>query len=403
MKQLVGYIRKSRVLSTHGVSWEVQEAAVRSLAGDRELLLLSDWNRSGRGTGRRPGFAQMVAMVEADEVEAVLAYSLSRFARSVKDFTTFAELCVAHGTAIRFAVESNLNIEVNGQSATRSLLLNVMMSFAQFEADIAAERSKEGVAVRRGRGDAIGPSFYGGKPGEDPAAVVAAYRSTLSIIGAVREMNRTHVPTRSGKPWTTTSARAVLVHAGAIPRRGRPGAKAQAPYRFYGLLRCGRCSRILTGIRQAPYASVYYRCLMGRADPNHGTPQQIPESTILEWAKAEAGRLVTPDIVIVEQERQAEHDRLEARKMRIEDMYELRDIDRDEYLRRMAVVKDAEDALEAQEASRAILAVPKVIDWDGWAPEDVNHVLTAMWSEVRLDELQQPVAARWNYPEWRAP
>ena len=61
MRIPVAYIRKSRVIDEKaGVSWEVQEAKIRELAatyGDNgaRLLILSDWNLSGRKGAARDG------------------------------------------------------------------------------------------------------------------------------------------------------------------------------------------------------------------------------------------------------------------------------------------------------------------------------------------------------------
>lgn len=404
MKIPVAYVRKSRVIDpTRGVSWEVQENAVKALAGD-SVLILSDWNHSGRSTARRPNYQKLLAMVAADEVSLVAAYSLSRFARSVKDFTTFAELCVAHGVPIRFATEANLNVETNGHSATNTLLLNVMASFAQFEADIAKERSKEGVAVRRDRGDQIGPPNYGEKPGENLPAVLAAYEEAGSFKGAAKLLNSRHVPTRRGGPWSTTSTRQILVREGVAPRVTRPGAKARGPFLLYGLLTCS-CGHILTGLRYRNGSNlnyVSYKCFHAWQVPGHGRGS-VPETHLLPWIKAEAARLRVPDSVIVEQERQVERDKIEARKIVIADMYEANGPGwREQYQRRMAAVKVSEDAMEAQEAATAVLAVPQAIDWENWTPEGINKVLAAMWGSVTLDDRMEPIEAVWRVPEWRA-
>ena len=70
----VAYLRKSRVIDERvGVSWEVQEGKVRELAaqyGDNgsRLLILSDWNISGRkGRNARPGYRRLLEMIEGGE------------------------------------------------------------------------------------------------------------------------------------------------------------------------------------------------------------------------------------------------------------------------------------------------------------------------------------------------
>ena len=234
-------------------------------------------------------------------------------------------------------------------------------------------------------------------------SVEAAYKEAGSIMGAARLLNSRKIPTRYGGPWSTTTVRQILIRLGALSHNTRPGAKARAPYVLYGLLRC-HCGHVLTGSRYrngSDPAYTTYKCHRSWTVPGHGL-SAVPEKRILIWAKAEAARLRTPDAVIVERERQDERDKLEARKARLRDMYELVTIDRDDYQRRMAAVNVSEDALEAQEAATAILAIPAAIDWEHWTPEAINRILTAMWSSVTLDERMEPVEAVWRVPEWRA-
>ncbi len=395
-KQPVAYIRKSRVLNGHSVSWEVQEQAVRSLAGAGDLLILSDWNRSGRGTARRPGYQTMLSMIERDEVSAVYAYSLSRFARSLKDFTALVELCLSHGVPIRFAVDHQLNVE--GATATSTLLLNVMAAFAQFDADIARERAREAVAVRRQRGDRIGHPFYGEREGEDAEAVVAAYREAGSVMGAARLLNARGIPTRRGGPWATTTTRETLVRLGAMPARSRPGAKARAPFVLYGLLRC-HCGHLLTGTRYRngpALAYTAYKCHFARTVPDHGLGA-VPEKRLLPWVRAEAARLQTPSAVEIEAQHETTRAALAARRQRVAEAFLDGLLDRASANEQTAAI-DAE--LDSLGAARAVVAVP-ALDWS-WEPETINEVLRALWSEVRLDTQLRPLEAVWRVPEWRS-
>src|SRR5438874_90852 len=87
----VGYLRKSR------------ELAARN--GDAELQLLSDWNRSGRKTASRPDYLRLRKMVEAGEVSVLYAYSLSRLARSLTEYSHLVEVCRQQQVTIRLAKE----------------------------------------------------------------------------------------------------------------------------------------------------------------------------------------------------------------------------------------------------------------------------------------------------------
>ena len=305
-KQPVAYLRKSRVTNDRHLSWEVQEGKVRELADQHgengNLLLLSDWNRSG-GTGKkRPAYDQLIAMIEADQVAALYGYNLSRLSRSISDFTKLAELCVEHGVPIRLAADQNLDFT----TASGRFVVNVLASVAQMQRELASEASKDTVAVRRARGDRIGHPNYGEKDGEDLEAVLQAYRDAGSVIGAGRLLNERGVPTRQGRPWSTTPVREILARHGVLPYRKRPGAKNAAPFILFHLLRC-HCGRMMSasrftttgGTKTKTYVQVVYRCLAGRTTSDHGR-LNVSESKMIEWVKAEASRFRVPRSVCLE-------------------------------------------------------------------------------------------------------
>jgi DNA invertase Pin-like site-specific DNA recombinase len=400
-KQPVAYLRKSRVTNDRHLSWEVQEGKIRDLADQHgengDLLLLSDWNRSGgKGANGRPGYHKLVTMIEADQVSALYAYSLSRLSRSISDFADLAELCIAHKVPMRLAADQQLDFA----SASGRFVINVLVSIAQMERELASERSKDTVAVRRARGDRIGHPFYGGKDGEDLAAVLDAYKDAGSVIGAGRLLNERGVPTRQGRPWSTTPVREILNRHGVLPRHKRPGAKAAAPFVLFHLLRCacGRtmgASRFLNG---GKYPYVVYRCQGGRTDPQHGR-LSVSEPKLLPWIKAEAARFRIPfEQVEIREQDESRRLELEARRQRVIDNYEDGLIDKAE--RDAKLLKIGDELVDLDAADR-VLEVPAAIDWT-WEPKAVNAVLRNLWEYVGLDEQMRPLRAVWRVPEWRA-
>jgi DNA invertase Pin-like site-specific DNA recombinase len=404
-KQPVAYLRKSRVTTDRHLSWEVQEGKVRELAGEHgengNLLLLSDWNRSGgKGANGRPGYHQLVAMIEADQVSAVYSYSLSRLSRSISDFATLAELCIERKVPIRLAADQNLDFG----SASGRFVINVLVAIAQMERELASERSKDTVAVRRARGDRIGNPLYGEKPGEDVAAVLQAYRDAGSVVGAGRLLNERGVPTRQGKPWSTTPVREILQRHNALPLRKRPGAKNAAPFILYHLVKC-HCGRMMSasrfrttgGTKTRMYEQVVYRCLAGRTIGDHGR-LNVSESKLIEWVKAEAARFRIPAAEVEMGERDdSRRLELEARRLRVIDNYEDGVIDKAE---RDAKLVKIGDELANLALVSSIVNIPQAIDWS-WEPKAINEVLRALWDHVELDAAMRPVRAVWRVPEWR--
>ena len=404
-KQPVAYLRKSRVTTDRHLSWEIQEQKVRELAGEYgdadRLVLLSDWNRSGgKGTNGRPGYHELVSMIEAGKVSAVYSYSLSRLSRSLSDFSALAELCVERNVPVRLAADRTLDFS----SASGRFVVNVLAAAAQMERELASERSKDTVTVRRARGDRIGHPNYGERPGESVQAVLAAYRDAGSVIGAGRLLNERGVPTRTGRPWSTSSLRDILQRHNALPIRKRPGAKNAAPFFLFHLVRC-HCGRTMSasrftttgGTKDKKYVQVVYRCLAGRTTPGHGR-LNVSESKLLPWVKDEAARLRVP---FTHAEQTAETSRrrdLEARRRRVIDNYEDGVIDKSE---RDAKLLNIGDELEKIDAAEQLVELPSAVEWEAPAKE-VNAVLRAMWDHVQLDLDMHPVEAVWRVPEWRS-
>ncbi len=405
-KQPVAYLRKSRVTNDRHLSWEVQESKIRELADTHgengNLLLLSDWNRSGgRGANGRPGYHKLITMIEAGEVSALYAYSLSRLSRSISDFAALAELCIEHEVPMRLAADQQLDFS----SASGRFVINVLVSIAQMERELASERSKDTVAVRRARGDRIGHPFYGGRDGEDVAAVLEAYSDAGSVIGAGRLLNQRGVPTRMGRPWSTTPVREILQRHNALPHRKRPGAKNAAPFTLFHLMKC-HCGRLMSasrftttgGTKTKLYAQVVYRCLAGRTSTAHGR-LNISESKLMPWVKAEAARFRIPFEQVQVQERDdGRRLELEARRQRVIDNYEDGLIDKAERDGKLVKIGDE---LVNLDASERVMEVPPAIDWS-WEPKAVNGVLRALWDHIELDPDMRPVRAEWRVPEWRA-
>jgi DNA invertase Pin-like site-specific DNA recombinase len=402
VKRPVAYLRKSRVSSDRHVSWQIQEAAVRELAsrsGDADSIeFFSDWNRSGRDekTHLRADYRRLLGEIEAGRVSVVYGYSLSRLARSLREYAAFAELCRDHSVPIRLAKEG----EFNYASPTGRAIVGVLAVFAQMEAELAQERARDTIAARRARGDRLGHGVYGTRAGEDLARVRAVFLDAGSLQRAAQQLNREGVPTRSGRPWVGSSVRSVLHHQSPeiLPVRPRSGAKHAAPFLFYRLLRCS-CGTLLTAWRQKNGknpAYVLYSCHAARFAASHPRPYSVPEHKVLPWIQAEAARLRTPERVMLAETNAEARAALETRRTRVLDMYEAGHIDAADRDRRLTAIGEETSRLDAKER---LVDVPE-LNWD-WPAERINAVLGALWDHVQLGEDMRPTSAAWLVPEWR--
>ena len=387
MKQPYAYLRKSRVTTDRHVSWEVQEAAVREMAG-ADVVILSDWNKSGRRSSTRPGYQELLREIEDGQASGLYSYSLSRLSRSIADFARLVELCQAHNVPIHLYSEKHLDF----YSASGRLMVSILAAFAQMESELASERARDTLAIRRARGDHIG-----GRAFSSPAAVLAAYRESGSFYGAASLLTAQGVPTRNGlRVWQANSVRSVIwrVAPEELPINPSRGAKKHAPFLFYRLLRC-HCGRTLTCGRSGGYT--YYLCAQGRFDPTHGATRVV-EHVVLAWAREEAALLSPPvQHVMMAESTEEKQNALRNRRVRLGRAFVDGMIGEAEYQSEKAEIERELAVLDAE--GRAVRLEP--IRWDR-DPVIVNQTLRALWEYIQMNKQQRPEFAMWTLPAWRS-
>jgi DNA invertase Pin-like site-specific DNA recombinase len=401
------YLRKSHVKDpTREVSHEVQEAAVRDLAkrhGDNgaSLTILDDWDLSGRlGRDKRPGYNTLLEAIESGACTALYSYSLSRLGRSVAELARLIGDCNARAIPVRLHADA-----VDTSTASGMLLFHVLSAVAQFEADVASERVRAALGAKLARGESLRTTpVYGEAAGEDVAAVLGAFREAGSYSGAAKLLNARGLKPRSSKRgvWWPSSVRVVVQRADPSVGAMRPTRGYQAGgshFTLARLLRCPTCGTLLSGNRDrvdGPNGGrVRYACRLGTATPHPRI--SVSEHLILDRVREEADRLRTPEQVEATEDGAARAG-LEARRLRIFDLYESGHIDKAERERRLERVRDGLAALDER---RMVQVVPS-IDWS-WPPRELNRVLRALFERIELDpESFAPVAFVWRVPDWRA-
>ena len=417
----VAYLRRSRVDTRRdgAISHEQQTVAIRALAerhGDDpdQLVWIEDWGKSGRSSKQhlRAGFARLEAMIKDGEVDSIYAYSANRLARSLETLTRLAKRCAgidpdtndpivgAHLIPIRVHDGQSPDItDANGR-----LVFNILASVAEWQADWTQERMREATAVRRARGDHLGPAAYGfqvvegklvDRPGEDIDRVIAAYRDEGSFQGAARRLTLDGVPTRKGGAWQASTVHDMLQERapGILPPVRRRGRRVSASFRLSGLLRCPHDEVPLTGrLYRGSWPS--YHCRRAGTDPTHPYPRSIAEDKVLDWIKAEANLLRREPV---------ELEGNEARRLQLDDD---RRLVQEGLMKRVFTVEEAAAQVEAIEAELAKIETTDRLrylrppDWS-WKPQRINTALALMWEYVELGRDLQPIRAEWRAPELR--
>jgi DNA invertase Pin-like site-specific DNA recombinase len=115
--------------------------------------LYDDGGYSG-GSMDRPGLQRLLADIGRGLVDIVVVYKIDRLTRSLADFAKIVERLDARGASFVSVTQA-----FNTTTSMGRLTLNVLLSFAQFEREVGAERVRDKIAASRKKG-----IWMGGNP-----------------------------------------------------------------------------------------------------------------------------------------------------------------------------------------------------------------------------------------------
>ena len=95
----------------------------------------------------RPALARLLADVEAGTIDAVIVYKVDRLTRSLADFARIVAIFDAAGVSFVSVTQA-----FNTTTSMGRLTLNVLLSFAQFEREVTAERIRDKIAASKAKG-----------------------------------------------------------------------------------------------------------------------------------------------------------------------------------------------------------------------------------------------------------
>ena len=135
---------------------EAGEAYIASqkAEGWRCLPKLYDDGGFTGGNVDRPALKQLLADIEAGDIDCVVVYKVDRLSRSLMDFARIME--VFDRQQVSFV---SVTQHFNTTHSMGRLTLNILLSFAQFEREIIGERIRDKIAAQRRRG-----KWAGGRP-----------------------------------------------------------------------------------------------------------------------------------------------------------------------------------------------------------------------------------------------
>jgi site-specific DNA recombinase len=108
--------------------------------------LYDDGGFSG-GTMDRPALQRLLGDIRAGQVDVVVVYKIDRLTRSLFDFAKIVEAFDARGVSFVSVTQ-----QFNTTTSMGRLTLNVLLSFAQFEREVASERIRDKIAASKKKG-----------------------------------------------------------------------------------------------------------------------------------------------------------------------------------------------------------------------------------------------------------
>jgi site-specific DNA recombinase len=206
------YTRKSH---EEGLEQEFNSLDAQREAGEAFVVaqrhegwtLVPDYYDDGGYSGGnldRPALKRLLADIQADKIDVVVVYKIDRLTRSLLDFAQMIEIFDNHNVSFVSVTQ-----QFNTTTSMGRLILNVLLSFAQFEREVTGERIRDKLAASKRKGMWMGgvpPLGYDVKDrrlviNEGEAAIVRqifeGFTETRSITSVVKKTHAEDFRTKS--------------------------------------------------------------------------------------------------------------------------------------------------------------------------------------------------------------
>jgi len=151
------------------------------------------------GNLERPALKRLLEAIRAGQIQCMLVYRSDRLSRRILDFLQLMELCDKHGVAFVSVTE-----QFNTSTPGGRLYQHMLLSFAQYERELIAERTRDKMHAARRKGRFVGGALIlgydrtpeGGRLVVDKAEaervreIFQLFIGNPSLIGLARELNR---------------------------------------------------------------------------------------------------------------------------------------------------------------------------------------------------------------------
>lgn len=218
---------------------EACKAYIQSQKHEGWVLVEKEYSDGGisGGTMNRPGLQELLRDIGEGAVNLIVVYKIDRLTRSLSDFSKLVDILDKHHTSF-----VSITQQFNTSTSMGRLTLNMLLSFAQFEREIAGERVRDKMAAMARKGMwTNGQPPYGYKledkkvvpdPEHDAVRIFELYAELRSVPKLRDRLKELNIFTRSGREWRLGALYNMLsneVYLGKLPYKkekldGRHGA-----------------------------------------------------------------------------------------------------------------------------------------------------------------------------------
>jgi len=99
------------------------------------------------GNMERPALQRLMRDIEESQIDIVVVYKIDRLTRSLADFSKMVEVFEHHNVSFVAVTQ-----QFNTTTSMGRLMLNILLSFAQFEREVTGERIRDKIAASKRKG-----------------------------------------------------------------------------------------------------------------------------------------------------------------------------------------------------------------------------------------------------------
>lgn len=224
--KVIAYTRVSTTDQANGVSLEAQTAKLTAYAALYDLTIVETIEDAGESAKslHRPGLQRALGMLKRGEADGLVIVKLDRLTRSVADWQTLIDGYFGERAGKQLMSVSD---SIDTRTAAGRLVLNVLLSVAQWERETTAERTREALRHKIRNGERVGKVRFGYDLAADGVGLIenSAEQQAIATMIELRQAGATYraiaaelsergIEPKEANAWDHSAVRRILARAG---------------------------------------------------------------------------------------------------------------------------------------------------------------------------------------------